>query len=194
MDQQVAGMLGFHYRRTYDRVLALIDDLSDAQLAWRPAPAGHSIAWNLWHLARWSDYLQATIPGMTPALGASLGPGRQVWEAQDLAGRWGLPAAALGAHETGMLMSDEVAAGLALPGKAALLDYARLAFAAAERAVAAIDDGQLLAPNDLEAAASPDSPRTVGDAIITYLTHTNRHLGEIECLRGLQGLRGTATR
>ena len=131
-------------------------------------------------MARWSDYLQTTIPDLTPTLGASLGPGRQVWEAQDLAGQWGLPADALGAHETGMLMSDEAAAGLVLPGKAALLDYARLAFAAAERAVAAIEDEQLLAPNHLETTTSLDGPRTVGDAIITYLTHTNRHLGEIE--------------
>ena len=38
-------------------------------------------------------------------------------------------------------------------------------------------------------------PETVGNNVVMpHLVHDNRHLGEIECLRGLLGLRGTATR
>jgi hypothetical protein len=33
----------------------------------------------------------------------------------------------------------------------------------------------------------------LGHAIADQLSHTARHLGMIECLRGVQGLRGTAT-
>ena len=83
---------------------------------------------------------------------------------------------------------------LPLPGKADLLDYARRAFAATERALAALTDDDLRTPNALEAGGAHAATPTIGDAILTHLTHTNRHLGEIECLRGLQGLRGTATR
>jgi hypothetical protein len=43
-----------------------------------------------------------------------------------------------------MLMDDETAARLPLPGEAVLLDYARRAFALAARTVAAIDDEQFL--------------------------------------------------
>jgi hypothetical protein len=38
-----------------------------------------------------------------------------------------------------------------------------------------------------------DNRAPVGDAILAHLVHDNRHLGEIETLRGLQGLIGTAT-
>jgi hypothetical protein len=34
---------------------------------------------------------------------------------------------------------------------------------------------------------------TVGDALLDHLTHSNRHVGEIACLRGLQGLRAGET-
>ena len=140
-----ADLIAFGYRQTHERVLALVDDLSDEQLAWRHS-AVHSIAWNLWHLARWADHLQERIPHMTAELGRRLGMSRQVWEAEGLA----------------------------------------------ERAVDAVDDQQFRQPNALE-QAGPDTP-TVGRALLAHLTHDNRHLGEIECLRGLQGLRGTATR
>jgi hypothetical protein len=34
----------------------------------------------------------------------------------------------------------------------------------------------------------------VGDAVLSWFKHDNRHLGMIECMLGVQGLRGTATR
>jgi hypothetical protein len=40
-----------------------------------------------------------------------------------------------------------------------------------------------------------DSPAAaVASAALTHLTHDSRRLGEIEHLRGRQGLRGSATR
>jgi hypothetical protein len=189
-----AAILASHFRRTYDRVLRVVDDLSESQLSWRPGPTGHSIGWNLWHLARWTDHLQASIPSMTAALAERLGQARQIWEVEQLAARWGLEPSQLGQHETGMLMADQAAAGLALPASDVLFDYVRRTFAAAERAVGAIDDVELTRPNALELAGDPSNLPTVGDAVTAHLEHNNRHLGEIECLRGLLGLRGTATR
>jgi hypothetical protein len=34
----------------------------------------------------------------------------------------------------------------------------------------------------------------IGDMILDWLKHDNRHLGMIECMLGAQGLQGTATR
>lgn len=187
MGDALTAIIAFHYRRTHQRVLALIDNLSDEQVAWRPRAGGHSIGFNLWHLARWADHLQAIIPSMTPELKRRLGEGRELWEVEGLAAAWGLTAASLGYAETGMLMDDDAATSLPLPGKAALLDYARRAFAAAQGAVAVVDDQQFVQRQAID-------PDTVGAAVLAYLTHDNRHLGEIESLRGLQGLRGTATR
>ena len=40
----------------------------------------------------------------------------------------------------------------------------------------------------------PDAPtRTVQNVLLTHLAHDNRHLGMIEALRGVLGLRGSAT-
>ena len=173
-------------------ILEVTSDLSDEQLARRPADVAPSvapsIAWHLWHIARWADFLQASLPGMTPALAQRLGPGRQVWEAEGLAARWGLAAAA-GYRETGMGLDDEGSARLRLPGKAALLDYGRAAFARADRAVAAVDEGVFATPcTDLY-----DRRTSVGSAVMSHLTHASRHLGMIEALKGMLGVRGTAT-
>ena len=35
-------------------------------------------------------------------------------------------------------------------------------------------------------------PRQIGPIISTWMTHDNRHLGMIECLIGIQGMRGSA--
>jgi hypothetical protein len=98
-----------------------------------------------------------------------------------------------------MTMDDEAAAGLALPDRETLLDYARRALAAVERAAGVVDDEQWLEPDATSRAyhaglgQEPPDSATVGSAILEHLAHENRHLGEIECLRGAQGLRGTAT-
>lgn len=143
----------------------------------------------LWHLARRTDYVQATLPAATGGLEGRLPPRPQILDAEGLAARWGLDAAVLGDRKTGMLMDEGAAARMPLPGKDVLLGYARRAFAAAEAAVGAVDDAAFVADRQ-------DRPgETVGNNVMMpYLVHDNRHLGEIECLRGLLGPRGSATR
>lgn len=191
MDVTAARLVAARYRQTHERALALLDDLSEEQLAWRPAGGAHSAAWIALHLARWADHLADHLPRMAPELGRRLGPGRQLWEAEGLAARWGLDPALLGEEQTGMLMADGDAARLALPPKGPLLDYLRRAFALAERAVAVVDDATFRQPS-ADRSADRDA-ETIGDAILSHFAHENRHLGELESLRGLQGLRGTAT-
>jgi hypothetical protein len=178
--------------QVHEQIVTVTSDLSDEQLARRPvevAPSiAPSIAWHLWHIARWADFVQASLPGMAPELGRHLGPGRQVWEAEGLAARWGLAAAA-GYRETGMGLDDEGSARLRLPGKGLLLDYGRAAFAKADRAVAAVDECLFMtACTDLY-----ERETSIGTAVISHLTHANRHLGMIEALKGMLGIRGSAT-
>lgn len=182
------------YCQTLQRLLTLAETLSDEQMHWQPAADNHSIAFHLWHVARWADHFQAVVPGMTAELGQRLGPGVQVWEAEELAARWHFDSPQLGYASTGMSMSDDVATHLPFPHKDELLAYMRKAFAAAERASRAIDDHQFVEveqPQPLTEDIWGGS--SVGSAVVVHLTHTNRHLGMIECLRGLQGSSGTAT-
>jgi hypothetical protein len=182
------------YCLAHERALSLTQKLSDEQFQWRPTPAGHSIAFHLWHMARWADHLQAAIPGMTPQLGERLGSGTQIWTNKRLAAQWGFDAMELGYEQTGMSMSDEIAAQLSFPPKQELLEYAQQVFSLAECAVSAIDDDQFQAieqPQPLTEGIWGGG--TVGDAILAHLIHDNRHLGMMECLNGLGTGSGTAT-
>jgi uncharacterized damage-inducible protein DinB len=176
-------------QKTHQRLLEIGADLSDAQLRWSPGPRAPSIAFHIWHMARWADRLQATLPTMTatPAHGPDLA--RELWQAEALAQRWGWSPDTLGYGQTGMEMSDEAATNLKLPPRQALFDYARRAFAAADRAVAAIEDRQL----EQRGIDIYEHENSIGYVLLVHLSHASRHLGMIECLRGVQGLRGTAT-
>lgn len=96
-----------------------------------------------------------------------------------------------------MRMAEEAAASLPFPSRDVVLDYARRAFAAADAAVGRLDEELLAGPNEPElrqrSITNLDGRFTVADAILSHLGHINRHLGEIECLRGLLGLFGSAT-
>jgi DinB superfamily len=193
MDTTPLALIRQSYRLTHERVLHLVAALSDAQIAWHPTMTTPSVAFHLWHLARWADHLQAAVPGMHMLLGQRLGVRHQIWETDELARQWQLAHAPLGRYDTGMELDPSSA--LALPPKQALLDYVQRAFAAAEQAVQVIDDELFSAAEQAqpltEGLRSDDA--TIGGAIVTHLVHENRHLGMIECLIGLQGQAGTAT-
>jgi uncharacterized damage-inducible protein DinB len=186
------------YLKTNARILKLVEPLSDEQLFWQPKPGAHSIAFILWHIARWADHLQATIPGMTSVLAKRLAAGQQLWEKERLAERWGIDSLRLGDEQTGTRMDNETAGELGLPPKQILLGYVRDALAAADRAVSAVDDQQfqeLERPqSELEVIQqSRAASVTVGGAIMVHIMHNNRHLGEMEYILGLQGLFGSVT-
>lgn len=189
-----AAIMIKQYRQSHDRVFSFLQKLSDEQVHWRLSPDSHSIAFHAWHVGRWTDHIQASIPGMTPELGSRLPPGVQIWQAEGLADAWGFNASQLGYGETGMSMPDEIAMRLPFPSKPILLDYIGKVFAAAERAVNAIDDEQFQNAEQLQPMTEGIwAPGSVGDALISHFIHDNRHLGMMECLLGQQGRPGTAT-
>jgi len=129
------------------------------------------------------------MPAMTEELGQRLGSGFQIWDSDKLGEKWGVSSFDLGGEATGMGMDDDVSAALPLPPKDELLDYARRTFEAANRAVDAADEDQLR-ESCIDLYGRPTS---VGAAVLGHLAHVNRHLGMIEALRGLRGMRGSAT-
>jgi hypothetical protein len=183
------------YCQSHQRILTFLQKLSDEQLCWQLNSESLAIAWHGWHVARWADYFQASVPGMTPELSQLLGEDVQLWRREQIAQQWGFDSTQLGYAETGMSMPDAVATTLPFPPKIVLLDYIERAFALAEKAVQQIDETQFQSieqPQPLTEGIYAEG--TVGSAIMAHVTHINRHLGMMECLLGLQGTSGTSTR
>lgn len=160
-------------RLVHASVLTLVEDLTDAQVNERIGPFAPPIAFHLWHLARWADWDVHQFDGVD-----------QIWHARGLAQAWGFPAG-LGENDTGTELDDEAAEGLVFPPKAALYEYARVAFQAVDE----------MLDRRAEEALQGVETRTMSDdqlvsLLNTYVVHENRHLGMIEALRGRYGSAG----
>ena len=159
----------------------MVESLTEEQWRWRPTPVAHTIAFEVWHAARHDDLLQTFLPGFRPDLEAPLGQREQIWRSENLAQRWSLDPKVLGFEETGSGMEDAVAAALPLPGKAALLDYARRAFIAMERVVESISDNQLSVVVTVAGETVP-----LGAVFVGALLHDEWTIGYIASLRRAQ--------
>lgn len=193
----MAETLARIYALNHRNALESVADLDEDQLRWRPTRS-NSVAFNLWHIARWADHLQSILSTMTPALRQRIGATPEVWTRGGLVAKWGFPATELGNVQTGMGMDEDASAKLALPPKRELLSYVKEAFEAADGAVRIVRDDDLTLPAELEVdrvpwLSSPTEYGTVGSWIVVSIRHESRHLGMIEALKGAAGLRGTVT-
>jgi len=164
------------YKLTHQRLLSAGEELSPEQFAWSAGPSLHSVAWQLWHAARWDDVFASYFHR---ALAKD--PRAQVWERESLADRWSLASGSMGRRDTGTEMSDEAAEELRFPAQEEVLGYARLAFAYVEEAITLIPDDELLTL----AKDDPDGDTKL-DNVLIYLEHLSPLLGLCESVRGLQ--------
>ena len=160
------------------------EELTAEQFFWSAGLSLHSVAWQLWHSARWDDFFAAHLQA-----DFSREPQTELWQREGLAQKWSYAPGTLGRRDAGTGMDDASAEKMRFPGQAEVLDYARRAFEFAISAISAIGDDTL-------ASVAKDDPDgdTYIDNILVYYEHVSRHLGMIEAIRGLQGLSGTATR
>jgi uncharacterized damage-inducible protein DinB len=185
----LVAIMNYYHDANAD-ALKKVSDLSDEQFAWRPRPACNSVAFLLWHIARWEDHMQATVPGMTEELSRRLPPSQQIWERDQLATKWGFDQLQLGELELGTGFDRNVSDEPPWPQKETLLEYARQTFAAVEHAISFIDEAQF---EEIERSQFDDEYMketmeqsvTVGNAVMEHLVHTYHHLGEIYYLIGL---------
>lgn len=161
-------------RQARARIVAVVADLTDEQLAWRPSPRAHSIGFTLWHTARADDNVQSDLTGATLE-----------WDAGKYAARWGHPERGVG---TGW--DDERAASLPLPPRADLLEYAKRVFDRVDAAVESLDEASF---DRAVRSRFMGGDSTAGEIVVVCMSHDNRHLGEMEYIKGLQGMKGSAT-
>ena len=177
------------YQDIHAVVLKLAESLNEDQLRWKPEGYFTSIQFHLWHLARESDYLKAAILKYYPQLGADFGVSQEIWQNEALAQKWGFPAEL---HETvGTGLSDEDAANLPFPAKDELLAYLHKSYDAIEEFIRRLDE-KYPTPETLDDGLKK-AVENIRLNLLVFLTHDCRHLGMMECLKGLQTGFGSAT-
>ena len=177
------------FKEIHKVVLNLADDLNEEQLHWKPEGYSTSIGFHLWHLARESDYLKAAILHHYPQVVPEFEGSQEIWEKESLARKWGFPE---GLHQTvGTGLSDEVAATLPIPEKEELLGYLRRSYEDIECFIETLDAKYPTFENlDEELRKKIQGIRL---NLLVFLSHDCRHLGMMECLKGLQTGFGSAT-
>src|SRR5690349_10640341 len=76
----VDAVLADTIERVREQVPAIVEGLSEEDLAWRPDPGANSIAWLVWHLTRVADDHVAEVAGSD-----------QVWTAAGWYDKFALP-------------------------------------------------------------------------------------------------------
>ena len=150
------------------RALADARNGTDEQVHFVPEHGSHSIAWCLWHTTRVEDLIvNARIRDTSP-----------IWNA-DWADRTGLPVDGFG---TGM--SDDDAQQMHITSMEAFAAYQDAVWAQTAAFLDAATDADL--EREVPARKGTES---VGQAISLHmLGHFNGHRGEINTLRGMQGM------
>lgn len=190
---QTTALLARHFRDGHQAALALVGDLSEEQFRRRPPAGPQSIGWNLWHIAKWDDFMAEAMVARTPSL-SHLGPAHQIWNSRNVGDQWGWHTGRLGIEDGGTGLADDDAAAMTLPAKPHVLAYAAEAFRHLEDVLGELDDsllpqvlpGALLFPTHVQQG-------TYGDNLVIWMNHGYEHLGTMEALKGLLGQRGGVT-
>jgi hypothetical protein len=181
-------LLAKNYAIAHGRVIGSAEGTDDSQFSKSIGRRVHSVAWQVWHIARWDDRFAEILVAKTPELAGRFGPPEQIWAAESLAKQWGLPIGHMGRRDTGTEMDDESADALRLPDKPLVIDYARRVFARLHAVLKGLPEARIFT-----AIADDPDDDTYAHNTMLYLDHVQRHLGMIEALLGLQGTAGTAT-
>jgi len=139
------------------------------QLHFTPDEGGHSVAWVLWHAARVEDSIIHRVAQEKDV----------VWKQSDYAARSGLPLKGIGTGQ-----APEEAQQVHIDDMKVFSEYAE---AVAKATEAYLSD---VSPAELEREVQVgERTETIGGAILLHLiTHLNGHRGEINAIRGVQGL------
>jgi len=204
--QILSKAIGSRIIWVHEMLLSATRNLTESQFSFQPQnKTTPSIAWHLWHIARWADRQQAGLSDRSGMVDRSGVMATERWARQNLTIEWGLDPSTLGVFEVGSEMNAESVPLLSRLGRARIMEYAVSAFSDFDSIVKNISDEELCLP--LKTATNVDfkpgvpgsltviSPAEVCviDDLLFHEGHASRHLGMIEALRGLVMANGTAT-
>ena len=201
IENRFIGIIQFHQQG----MLSSTEDLTNEQITQQPSPTAPPIGWHLFHIARWADRLQASFSIKSSELEQPSHLPSEIWTVEGLAKQWGLNPERLGLLETGAGMAVDEVVIVASLGKSILLEYARRTFSEVEQAVRELTVEQLEHPRqsilpEIQ-VSSTGQPYFSGkrnvvilNDLIFHISHTGRHLGMVEALRGAMfAIPGTAS-
>ncbi|HXG35858.1 MAG TPA: DinB family protein [Dehalococcoidia bacterium] len=159
--------------RTRAATLRIIQDVSQEQLRWQPAPLANHIGFLLFHIFRVDDrYFHSWIAKST-----------EVWERDGWASRWQLPSPPSNPDpiwQVGNSWTPEEVASWEPPSLAELLEYG-----------AAVRESALNTVRDLDLSRLGETPRpqypewTVSYYLHQAIRHEAQHQGQIDYILGL---------
>ncbi len=165
------------------QLLQVVNALTEEEASRWPATTAPSCKWHLWHMARWADYVQALL---SPVVDVDT---PELWEFAGVADEWDFEGVDLGMWGAGSGLGNEIGKSLPLPSVSKVRAYAVESFDLLEKRVGKLDDVTFDAPfTDWH-----DNETNVGDAMVGYLSHANRHLGMLEAISGVLGKDGSVT-
>lgn len=178
---------------TQDALIKETQGLTEAEFCQQPSPKAPPIGWHLWHIARWSDMLQASLPDR-----------EQHWERARLVAKFGLDPTKLGLLQMGTMQSPQEATDVIVTvGQERLVDYARTVFEITVSALEVLALEDLYTPREsilrIDWSATPFTEGRGADVLLYndlefHSGHSVRHLGMVEALIGAMFSReGTAT-
>lgn len=159
----------------------LVRDLTPEQLRWQPEQHDSTIAFALWHAYRATDELVHGMVMQRPS----------VFTAQDWAAR--LPVDKTGVTPFGNGLSREQIAAIDLPVDE-LCAYAKAVGASLNAYIASLPDGdaeaEVALPFFSQVYPGYDRLSRIDTIAFFAIGHTSEHLGEVQFLRGMMGLKG----
>ena len=162
-----ASLLTDAFERVRETVYDAVMGLTAEQLAFRPYPAGNSIAWLVWHLTRIQD---DHVAGVAET--------EQVWESGEWAPRFGRPA---GSMDTGYGNTAGQVAAIRVESAEVLTAYYDDVHERTIRYVRTLTDDDL--PRIVD--KSWDPPVTLAVRLISVINDDLQHAGQAAYLRGM---------
>ncbi|MEP9413091.1 DinB family protein [Gordonia sp. VNQ95] len=154
------------FARVRENVHAVLDDIEEQRLTYRPADGANTIAWLIWHLARVQDAQIADVAGTD-----------EVWTSDGWFDRFALPFEP-SASGYGQSAADVIR----VVGPAELLlGYYDATHQVTVDYLAGLDDDDL----DRVIDTRWDPPVTLGVRLVSILDDDAQHVGQAAYLRGL---------
>ena len=153
--------------RVHKLIPATLADLSADDLRWRPDPGSNPIGWLVWHLLRVED---DHVAGLTAV--------DQVW-ASGWSERFDLP---YKPNAFGYGMSPDDVRAFTVTGQEVLVEYADAVWQQTRRILGGLTDDDY----DRVVDRNWDPPVTVGVRLVSVISDTTQHIGQVGYVRGLR--------